>query len=67
MLKNVNFSLIGFIITALVVIIYFGTFFYYIWHAEQKIIRYNCEIAEISPDIPLEVKEQCRKMRSGRI
>jgi hypothetical protein len=24
---------------------------------------YNCDLAEISPDIPLEVKEQCRKLR----
>ena len=25
---------------------------------------YNCSISEISPDIPLEVKEQCRKLRA---
>lgn len=24
---------------------------------------YNCELAEISPDIPLEVKEKCRQLR----
>ena len=24
---------------------------------------YNCDLAEISPDIPLEVKEQCRQLR----
>jgi hypothetical protein len=28
------------------------------------IIRYDCSLAEISPDFPLEVKEQCRKLRS---
>lgn len=28
------------------------------------IIRYDCSLAEISPDYPLEVKEQCRKLRS---
>jgi hypothetical protein len=28
---------------------------------------YNCSIAEISPDIPLKVKEECRKLRSIKI
>jgi hypothetical protein len=28
------------------------------------IIRYDCSLAEISPDFPLEVREQCRKLRS---
>ena len=28
------------------------------------IIRYDCSLAEISPDYPIEVKEQCRKLRS---
>ena len=26
-------------------------------------VRYNCELAEISPDFPAEVREQCRKLR----
>lgn len=30
-------------------------------------VRYNCDIAEISPDIPIKVKEECRKLKSGRI
>lgn len=25
---------------------------------------YNCELAEISPDIPIKVKEECRRLRS---
>jgi len=29
-------------------------------------IVYNCSIAEISPDFPVEVKEQCRKLNVGR-
>ena len=29
---------------------------------------YNCDIAEISPDIPTEVKEECRKLtKAGMI
>ena len=27
---------------------------------------YDCRIAEISPDIPVDVKEQCRKLRSNK-
>jgi hypothetical protein len=26
-------------------------------------VRYDCGIAEISPDVPVAVKEQCRKLR----
>ena len=28
-----------------------------------EVIVYNCSIAEISPDYPVQVKEQCRKLR----
>jgi hypothetical protein len=28
---------------------------------------YSCDIAEISPDYTVAMKEQCRKLRSGRI
>jgi hypothetical protein len=31
------------------------------------IIRYDCSIAEISPDFPIEVREQCRKLRADKI
>ena len=27
-------------------------------------VKYDCRIAEISPDYPVAVKEQCRKLRS---
>ena len=30
-------------------------------------IVYNCSIAEISPDFPIEVREQCRKLNAERI
>ena len=29
----------------------------------SRIIRYDCTIAEFHPDIPVEVKEACRKIR----
>jgi len=28
---------------------------------------YNCSLAEISPDYPVMVKEECRKLRSEKI
>jgi hypothetical protein len=28
------------------------------------VIRYDCSVSEISPDYPIEVKEQCRKLRA---
>ena len=31
------------------------------------VIVYNCSLAEISPDIPLEVKEKCRKLRAEKL
>jgi hypothetical protein len=29
---------------------------------QHGVVVYNCSIAEISPDFPLEVREQCRKL-----
>lgn len=60
-------DLLGFTLTLIVVIIYVGVGVTYLWNMDHRTVRYNCDIAEISPDIPLEVKEQCRKLRSGRI
>ena len=31
---------------------------------DHRIVVYNCELAEISPDYPMQVKEDCRKLRS---
>lgn len=33
---------------------------------EERIIYYNCDIAEISPDIPIEAKEKCRELRRAK-
>ena len=30
-------------------------------------VMYNCSLVEISPDIPVEVKEQCRKLRMEKV
>ena len=35
---------------------------------ERPMVKvYDCTIAEISPDIPVQVKEECRKLRSLKI
>lgn len=31
---------------------------------EKSEMRYNCELAEISPDFPVEVRKQCRELRA---
>jgi hypothetical protein len=51
----IKFFLQGFIaIVALVACFYIAT------GVHQ--VRYDCRIAEISPDFPAEVKQQCREM-----
>jgi hypothetical protein len=30
-------------------------------------IVYDCRMSEISPDFPIEVRNECRKLKSGRI
>jgi hypothetical protein len=59
-----------------VLILLFGIFFTIIllWVAvmitiAQKggTITYDCRLAEISPDIPLDIKQKCRKLSSGRV
>jgi hypothetical protein len=34
---------------------------------KQEYRVYNCNISEISPDIPVEAKEACRKLRMDQI
>jgi hypothetical protein len=31
------------------------------------VIRYDCSISEISPDYPIEVREQCRRLRAENL
>ena len=33
----------------------------------HAVVRYDCSIAEISPDYPIAVKEQCRRLRAENI
>lgn len=31
--------------------------------SQDRVRVYNCDLSEISPDFPIEVKEECRKLR----
>ena len=33
---------------------------------KHGVVVYNCSIAEISPDYPVSVKEECRKLNAGK-
>ena len=55
------------ILVGIAFLIYLIVGFTYLWNMDHRTIRYDCSISEISPDFPPEVKEQCRKLRSGRI
>ena len=50
-------------------IISIGAFVFVIWwniENPHMTVRYDCSIAEISPDYPISVKEACRKLRADR-
>jgi hypothetical protein len=55
------------IIPVAVYLIMMGSLFYVVANQESRTVRIDCTWVEISPDIPLKAKEECRKKRSGRI
>lgn len=57
--ENLEFSLVLFI--AISAFIYFA---WDNWNNPRVGVYYDCRIAEISPDFPPQVKEQCRKLRA---
>ena len=54
-------------IPSIVLVIMMVGILYLARSADNRTIRIDCSVAEISPDIPVEAKELCRKHRSGRI
>jgi len=46
---------------------FFGIFFLITSQPKHGVQVINCSIAEISPDFTTEMREACRKARSGRI
>ncbi len=41
-------------------------FFVLVNYMQPTVKVYNCEIAEISPDFPIEVRNECRRIISGQ-
>lgn len=41
-------------------------FFVFVNYLQPDEVIYNCELAEISPDFPIDVKNECRRLKSGR-
>lgn len=52
------FSTIGAITVALLLVIF--------THEFSGDVMYNCELAEIHPDVPTEIKQECRQLRSQK-
>jgi hypothetical protein len=53
-----------------VLFVAFIAFIFLIWYNytnPKMVVRYDCSIAEISPDYPVAVKEGCRKLRAENI
>ena len=59
-------SLIELIVLAGAVILVFAVAVMFM-PKKGDVIKYDCSISEISPDFPLEVKEQCRKLRAEKL
>jgi hypothetical protein len=53
---EVKFIGLFFIVVASIAVMFF--------QPRYPMIKYDCRLAEISPDIPLKVKEECRKLMS---
>lgn len=59
-------SLIELLVWVIAIIIVFALAFMFM-PKKGDVVRYDCSIAEISPDYPLEVKEKCRKLRAEKL
>jgi hypothetical protein len=55
------------IIPVAVYLIMMGSLFYVVANQESRTVRIDCTWSEISPDFTPEIRELCRKARSGRI
>lgn len=63
MIKALKDNLI--VVLVLLAILAMAIFFAYL--PKHGVVVYNCTWAEISPDIPIKVKEECRKLRMEKI
>jgi hypothetical protein len=56
---GIIFSTIGVITVVLLLIVF--------THEFSGDVMYNCELAEIHPDVPTEIKQECRRLRSQKL
>jgi hypothetical protein len=56
---------IYYILLAFITIIFF-VFVTFIIIPKHRVIAYDCRVAEISPDIPIDIKNQCRHIMSEK-
>lgn len=67
-MQNTSFrQSLDFIFVFVLAVIAFIFVLWYQYNNPKLVIRYDCSIAEISPDYPIEVKEGCRKLRAENI
>jgi len=45
---------------------YVMSFFIIVDMQKDRTIVYDCRMSEISPDFPIEVRNECRRIRSGQ-
>ena len=62
-----KFDTFWLILPVIVYVTMMGSLFYVLAKQENRTIRIDCTWAEISPDMPPKIKEECRKRLSGRI
>ena len=48
------------LLVAILLFVFLGGYMY-LDYDNHRVVRYDCGLAEISPDYPLAVKEECRK------
>ena len=60
-IKRENLEIFGVVLFGIICFVYLLWFNY---TNPKLVVRYDCSIAEISPDYPIAVKEGCRKLRA---
>jgi hypothetical protein len=51
----------------LIVLIALGLFAITEFQSQSRTVMYDCSMAEWHPDIPVQIKEECRKIRSIKV
>lgn len=56
-------DIVNLVLILIIVVAMWGGMFFIVSHLPKGTVKYDCSIAEISPDVPLDVKQECRKIR----